>query len=502
MLTEIELATLDMPRIKLLPKQKQFIFDNYSLFLGYGGGIGSGKTLAAIIKVLLRIQNPETGHLERILIARKDYPKLIDSIETELFDRWPQIKSWFCKEESIITFPNGAQIYIRHATDVQDFKGPTYTAAYLDQIEEFTENMFFHIFGRLRPVGRNTKIQLWFTFNPNGHDWLYRVFKKNQDLRDAGKRGADFKMKIIETTTYDNKYLPQEFLDGLTVMKREQPTLYRRLVMGSWEAAAGLVYEEFGNGHVYDPDLLEIPLGGTRLRGTDYGGTNQNFTVWVYVDNDFNHFVYREHVKAGSTVMQNSSDIIKLGQVFDPGIGIWKEEEYYGSFLDPSAFSLTREHDGERCSIAKEFADYGLEYQPGTRDKQGGIAHLRNLIHVDDNHINPFTGKKCSPRLFISKDCPVLIEQLRNLKYEQIPDRQIGNRNLSEKVHKHDDHGPDSLMMACSTNPFPILKEGERFNKSSYAYEFLRARGVKDLEEFDPDEFYGGSDFYIAHQRC
>ena len=490
----------------MLPKQSDFLRDRQTLMLGYGGGIGAGKTVAALIKAVMRCQRCPNA---LGLVARKDFPKLLDSILTKLWKLFPKLEDRYNGEEQIIYFDNGAKLYIRHGTDPQDFKGPDFSFAYLDQIEELTEFIFFHILGRLRHED-GEPIQLIFTFNPSGHDWVWRIFKKNQNHLDAKDGEGDPQMRIIETKTFDNIYLPDRTLRLLEIMKKNQPTLYRRLVEGSWDATAGLVYENFGPEHIYDPDDLSIPFDGMKLRGTDFGQTNQNFTTLWYVDENFNHFCYKEHIICGenATLGVIAEGILEACTVPDPITGRPVQEDYTYSFLDPwSGFKSTQDKNGLRCSIAEIWSeDYGLDYAPATRNKKAAVAHVRNLMAIDPKHINPFTGRAGAPYLYISKACPELIEQTRNLKRVMLPVSLEGYRNQPEEIQKIDDHGPDSMWMALASRPFVQTQNGVVVIADTYAGRIVaRTRTLEPGETLDKDEFdeifYGSTEPAYAYPK-
>src|SRR3990167_9859225 len=98
-LDAIKLNTTPPPEarlIRMLPKQSDFLRDRQTLMLGYGGGIGAGKTVAALIKAVMRCQRCPNA---LGLIARKDFPKLLDSILTKLWKLFPKLEDRYNGEE-------------------------------------------------------------------------------------------------------------------------------------------------------------------------------------------------------------------------------------------------------------------------------------------------------------------------------------------------------------------------------------------------------------------
>src|SRR3990167_5841100 len=177
-----------------------FMNDSTTPILGFGGGIGGAKTLTMVIKIINWCQS---DGLERILVIRRDYPKLRDSIMQLFWDWWPETKDWFNVERSEIIFPNGAVIHFRHGSDESDFFGPSYTKICVDQMEELPEKIFWYLLGRMRDSELTT--QFCFTFNYVGEYWVYNLFKVNQDYLDAKDSRGDPDLQIIETTTEENK---------------------------------------------------------------------------------------------------------------------------------------------------------------------------------------------------------------------------------------------------------------------------------------------------------
>ena len=438
----------NMSRITLKPfpyKQSEFILDNKTRFLAMVGGVGSMKTIAALIKVM-RICETDGRH--QGFIIRREYPLLEKSVINTWFDLFPHTRAWYKERVRGIFFPNGAVVYFVHGTKKEEFLGPSISFIFIDQAEELDRDIFEYLaFTRLRSTQADIPQQLFLTANPNGHDFIYEMFKLNQDKIEGCDEDANKDFRLIEVKTHDNPYLPREYLNGL---KNLPPRKYRRYVEGSWEGSAGQVYEEFSEkDHVHHPSVF--PSMSSYGVSMDYGGTNPTACYVYGIDFDGNVYVLDEYYESNKLISQYSAsikDMLKGYMRF--GSGMW---------ADPSIFNKTREKNNARCSIADEFADFGLFFQHANNEKLGGIKMVEEYFHIDPERIHPFLRKengeqlRGSPRLFISKTCVNMIRELREYHYPELRESMTGSSNDPEEPVKVNDHSVDSLRYFIMTRP-------------------------------------------------
>jgi len=182
-------------------------------YLGFIGGIGSGKTAAGSVKAVQKISQGEDG-----IIVAPDFPQLSRST-------WPEFMKWApmsrCTnahldhpytQKKIITFDiNGRDVTIFYGgiEKEQGWAGPNVNWCWFDEGgRKKTRKAFDVLAARIR-VGASP--QMWITTTPSGvNHWLYEVFVKklfNDDVERALQE-LGWKGKIVEYfkgKTKDNK---------------------------------------------------------------------------------------------------------------------------------------------------------------------------------------------------------------------------------------------------------------------------------------------------------
>lgn len=204
----------------LLVKQEQ-VLASRSKNLLLSGGFRSGKTIAAIIKLIcqhLTVPN------NRGLIGRLTYPELRDSVQKDFFNLVPPewIANWN-ESKGELKLKNGCEVLFRHLDAVSQFemRGMELGFALIDQVEEIDEETFETLSSRIN--FKNTDFrQIIMTCNP-ALFWAYKKFKQVKDPSS----------ELIEFSMLDNKdNLPEDYLADM--LKR--PLSWRRqFVDGIWD---------------------------------------------------------------------------------------------------------------------------------------------------------------------------------------------------------------------------------------------------------------------------
>lgn len=206
---------------RLLPYQAEY-FLSTARFPALVAGIGTGKTLTMLLKVWTACEK-HPGL--RALIVRKEYTDLRDSLISD-FERYFQVQ--INKSEKKYSFPNGSEILFRHGGELNVLKNLNLGMVGIEQAEEFEDaTVFDFLRDRLRQdVKGLEKRQLCIIANASGHNWIWERWKANPPSEEY---------HLVEATTFDNPYLPSDFLEDLKQMEREAPQHYRRYVLNSWE---------------------------------------------------------------------------------------------------------------------------------------------------------------------------------------------------------------------------------------------------------------------------
>ena len=178
---------LDFSKNKI---QQEFLKCN-TRFQNFSGGFGSGKTTACCFKTqLISALMPNNMGV----IARNTYPDLRDTTRKVFMEILnPSWYKYWKESENALTFKNNSTILFRHFETGKIKVGASLGWFFIDQAEEANEEIFKGLVGRLRrEVPRRFGM---LAMNPNGQDWQYKLFVKDQNPNYAH----------FDSTTYDNK---------------------------------------------------------------------------------------------------------------------------------------------------------------------------------------------------------------------------------------------------------------------------------------------------------
>lgn len=191
------------------------------------GGAGSGKSIAAVQKIILRITT-ESGH--RILCVRKVATTLRNSIYQTLVDQFSYygILDEFTINKSEMRFthnPTGNEILLHGMDDQEKIKSIAgITSVWCEEATELDEVDFNQLELRVRGETENYK-QFIITFNPiNEQHWLKKRFFDT----------FDEDVYFIKTTFKDNAFLDEEYRKHLIERVKINPNLYKVYVLGEW----------------------------------------------------------------------------------------------------------------------------------------------------------------------------------------------------------------------------------------------------------------------------
>lgn len=185
------------------------------------GGFRSGKTTVACIKLIVQhLTQPKN----RVLIGRLTYPELRDTTQKTFFNLLPQ--EWilnFNKSEGVLTLKNGTEVLFRHldTTSEEELKGLELGAAFIDQVEEISEDVYLILKSRLN-MPHVASRQLLMSCNPLLF-WGYKYFKQEFDID----------RELIEFSMMDNKHnLPEDYIADM--LKRPE-NWKRQFIHGIWD---------------------------------------------------------------------------------------------------------------------------------------------------------------------------------------------------------------------------------------------------------------------------
>ena len=403
---------------KLLRSQDEFIYSK-AKYPAIVGTWGCGKSLAGLDAANNECQEfPDNLYL----IIRKEFVDLRDST---MQDWSAQIGRPWDGDKNVFYPENNSVLMFRHGSDIDSLKNTNLGGALIIQAEEMTEEEFWFIAGRLRRKSGSLKLRL--EANYNGHNWIYKLWKK-KDLNlipNSLITADDF--HLIETNTLENKEnLPASYIASLEMLPEK---LKRRHYLGSWDESQGLVYDEFSeNRHLVTP--FEISEDWERGFVLDHGFTNPTAVLWYAIDFDGNIILYDEHYQTEKPVSHHAEMILKRG--------------IKDGYCDPSVFAKTQSRNGDIYSIAHEYEEFGVALRPATRASDASsIARVNEFFK--------------SGKIKVFNTLSNFREEINNWKYRKLNFRTP--MNSSEEPEDKDNHLMDDLKyLIASRFSSPIVK--------------------------------------------
>lgn len=239
----------------LLPRQREFV--EYPKHLKhkdwdvciYQGGFGSGKTwVGALLGCILALKYPKIIGL----VGAYTYTLVRDTTLKMYFQHLDMlgVKYTYNKQESLITLPNGSEIYFKHFDDPETFKSMTVGFIQMEECSQIPRETFEDLHGRLRqPVrpewGDNFVYRFFGHTNPQGNKgWIYEFFKKNPR--------KNYRRVLAPTT--ENIHLAPNYIEGLRAIYDDES--YAINVLGEDDnSTSNLVIKGFDSNAQVDESL-------------------------------------------------------------------------------------------------------------------------------------------------------------------------------------------------------------------------------------------------------
>lgn len=219
-------VTIDIDIDDIMNTWAHPILDDHKRYLVLYGGAGSGKSVAAAQKIIIRLLE-EKGH--KFLVVRKVANTIRNSVFSLLRGT---IADWGLsqlfkvnKSDMDITCSNGNQIIFAGLDDVEKLKSiHGVTGMWLEEASEMLQEDFQQLDLRLRGQTRNYK-QIIISFNPiDITHWLKRVFFDNKKANST----------VVHTTYRNNQFIDDEYKATLEALKDQDEYYYNVYALGEW----------------------------------------------------------------------------------------------------------------------------------------------------------------------------------------------------------------------------------------------------------------------------
>lgn len=446
----------------------------------FDGGVGNGKTTGGIGKLIILAKEFPGS---RWVIARETYKTLMNTTRKTFDKIFPS--AWIKRDvKENMTLVNDTEILWLHLDEMSenDMKSLEINGAFVSQAEEIAPEKWEFLDSRIgrwsRPEWKTPcPAYLWGECNPNGHDWIYFRFHPDCIGTEHPDRAYFFGATGI------NKEMLDKNSPGYYEMLMKKPESWkRRWVYGSREVSEGMIHPDFRKEiHVYEADKWN-PFEHMDIKSCwgwfDYGlAAPTCLELTASSSNNF-HFFTDEYYKQSTPqrtikISDHAAAIQKIMRNHPHSVR--------GIYADPSIFKEdTRDRRTSNTSVAQEYREAGLYLQRADNNEVTSISNLQELLYVNPDLWNPVTGKKGSPRLFISSRNKYLIEQIQMQRHAETRNPLTGEKEFTEeRAVGIPDHAYDPARYFANSSVWQPPKIRQQPNTPQYRTAPLAEKPVK-----------------------
>lgn len=392
-------------RVQLLPKQLDFVTDTSSRFLLYSGAFGAGKSRALCYRVLCRAIRPgarEALVRKHLVTLKATTLRTLLEPDGNLPPVLPPGTYSHNKSEKIIRIRGGGEIIYFGLDDPQKVGSHNLTGAGVDEKTETTEVDFRWLRGRIRGSAPGLNRSIYGACNPGSPShYLAKMFGLVPG--HSAKSGC----RAIRTNVFDNKFLPQDYIDDLASFVG---LARRRYVEGLWVQSEGLVYSDFDR-DVMVQSMPRGDLSGRIVASLDLGFRNPTSLLVGIGNNERLHIPFEWYAKK-----QREEQIRhKVREVYNS----WKFDVIR---IDPSAAQLIH-----------ALCNDGIPAAPANNKVFEGILATQNYMQTYDSQ----------PMFTIDPSCTDTIRELETYEWKTRPGS--GKSEYLDEPVKANDHSMDAL---------------------------------------------------------
>jgi len=395
--------------------QSAFTADTDHRFHNFTSGVGAGKTVSGIMRMLANVQawNPgETG-----MIVAPNSIALKNVILPEL-SKWGILDSWEYRgpqsAEPGLHAPNGTRVLLESANNdrkIERLRGPTLAWFWMDEAAIIPKKAWNILTGRLRTGNyRNA----WITTTPRGFNWVYDVFHPESDNQIKSVNN------VLGVPSYANPHLPIDYRRD--ILGEWEGHFRQQEVLGAFVQPEGLVHDWFDRDeHIVSPD--ELPRSFDKfIYGVDWGFYPHPACVLAIGVAGDDYYALEEHYETRNTV-SDLADVIVGPDVEADIPGMFDRWGRGPVYCDPS--------EPENIHTFKQ---RGITAKKAKNDVEPGIQHVTSLA---DN-------------FYVSSTCQNLINEFNQYRYQ----------DGGDDVVKESDHAQDAGRYALFTDDTAIRGGG------------------------------------------
>lgn len=419
------------------PKQKLF-YQARSRYVGYGGARGGGKSHAVRVK---SIGGALTYPKIRILIVRREYPELEQTMILPMRSMIPQELGSYNGSMHMFFFTNGSTIKFGHygSGDDAEYQGQEYDWIFIDEATQFTESQFRVLGACLRGASKIPR-RMYLTCNPGGigHLWVKRLFIDRE--YKEGEKPEDY--TFIKATVDDNPQLLEASPDYVQMLDLLPDDVRRAWRYGDWDALAGTFFPEFRKETHVVKSFRRVPDEWKKYRAFDYG-LDMFACIWIAVDFEGRSWVYREVQQPNLIVSEAAKLMLDLTLPC---------ERIEFTIAPPDMWN--RQKDSGK-SMADLFAENGVGIIKASNNRIQGWMAVKEML-------KPMKSDNDRPGLLVTEDCVGLIRNLGAIQHDE--------KNPSDcSTQPHEiTHICDACRYFCVTRTLgaelPVIEEEDNFD--------------------------------------
>lgn len=378
------------------------------------GSVRSGKTVSMIPKWINYIM---TGPPGLLLMTGVSKDTVYDNVLNDLFDTLGDNHYKYNRQSGEMDVfwksKGGAcsrRIKVVGAKDEGSEKfirGKTLAGAYCDELTLMPEHFFKQLLNRLSIKGA----KLYGTTNPDSPmHYLYKEYITNDAmLRDGVVKDIHFMLD-------DNPNLPDEY--KANIRRSYSGMWYKRMILGMWVLAEGLIYDMVSDAMLYTDDELNKTMRSRcrRYIAVDYGTKNPMVFLDILDDGE-TVWVDREYYWDSRAMQRQKTD----AQYADDLVDFIGDEYPDFIIIDPSAASFKLVCQGK-----------GFRVKDADNSVNDGIRVTAMLISQG--------------RLKVNRKCTSTLAEFQTYVWDE-----KAAANGKEQPLKVNDHSMDALRYYCKT---------------------------------------------------